>query len=154
MAKRDKREVRFSTLKTFYKLYGSEQLGNTPEENLERANANVKFSGAVLFESEVEKFAEKNPEIDTADFVEFCKNTGAYKKAGSKSDGSGKSTTRLNTAEAAVERGVQPQFVNDYIAGVNQLYVTAKALNDLMPSNIARVSLAIPVKHEKVVKTD
>ena len=151
MAKRDKREVRFSTLKTFYGLYAAERLGSTPEENLAKAKDNVAFSNAVLFESEIEKFAEKYPEVDIAGFVQFCTDTDALKKSGAKGTSGGGHQTRLNSPEAAVERGVQPQFVNDYIALVEQLYVTAKALNELMPSDVARVSLAIPVKHKKEV---
>ena len=152
MAKRDKREVRFSTLKTFYKLYEAERLGATPEENLAAAKNNIAFAGVTIFESETEKFAEKNPEVNLEAFVKFCVDTNAFKKSGAKGSGSTGKQTRLNTAEAAIERGVQSAFVNDYIALVEQLYVTAKALNELMPSTLARVSLAIPVKHEKVAE--
>lgn len=132
MAKRDKREVRFNALKTFYKMYKAEVLSADPEENLKQAKANIQFSGAVLFESEVEKFAEKNAEIDSADFVEFCKSTGAYKKSGSKGTGDGGHVTRLDTAEAAQEKGCTD--VSRYVELTSGVQAAVKELKTILPA--------------------
>ena len=147
MAKRDKRETRFSMLKSYYEMHKSGILGNSDEESLAKAKANVEFArdnnGVMMFESELEKFAEKYPQIDIVDFTQFVTATGGLKTTASKgATGERESHTRLNTPEAAIERGVAEDKVAEYISEVEQIYVLAKSINSKMDN--ARVSFAIP----------
>lgn len=153
MAKRDKRVSRYTTLKTFYEMYKAGILAPTPEENLEKAKANVEFAkannGIMVFESEFTDFAEKFPQIDIEDFKSFCNATGATKTSASpKADGSPRATTtRLNTEEAATERGVAPENMVDYVTKIEQIYTLCKELNAYMTN--ARCSFAIPKEKPK-----
>lgn len=148
MAKRDKRDVRFSTLKTFYEMHKSSILADTLEESLAKAKQNVQFaktnSGIILFESELDNFAAKYPSIDMADFTQFLNDTGGLKKAGSSDHSGGERVgiTRLNTEESALARGVKPEDVALYLAKVEEIYAAVKVLNPLLGN--ARCSFAIP----------
>jgi hypothetical protein len=146
MARRDKLEVRLGTIKAFYEMYKNGILG-TGDEAKQRAISNATFAkennGLVIYESEIPKVQEKYPDINIEEFVEYATFTELLKSSSSKkSIGGVAHTTRLNTAEAATERGVVPEYVNAYIAEVEQIYVIAKSLNSKMTG--ARVSFAIP----------
>ena len=149
MAKRDKREVRMSTLHTFYQTYKAGIFDPTDaDNNLAIAKSNVQYSGQLLFTSELDKFAEKFPAVDIEDFKSFLDSTGGIKKSGKKGTGEGGGMpTRLNTPEAAVERGVTEANIPAYLAGVNAIYEQSHAINSLMTN--ARVSFAIPKKIPK-----
>jgi len=153
MAKRDKRETRFGVLKNFYEMFSTGLLGSTPEENLDKITKNVQFAkeqnGIMIFESEVDNFAEKYPNINIEDFKKFITETGALKTSSTKKDPSEReSHTRLNTEEAATERGVATDKVAEYVSEVEQIYVLCKSLNAKMTG--ARASFAIPREHPKV----
>lgn len=146
MAKRDKLEVRLGTIKSFYEMYTGGLLGSTPEENLERAVVNAEFvrknNGIFLFESELLKFYEKNPDVNPEDFQQYLDKTGFMKSSKKERTGTSGSSTRLNTVEGAEERSVSSENVEEYIRLVNQIYDISKQLNSLMTG--ARVSFAIP----------
>lgn len=154
MAKRDKRNSRFSSLKNFYDMYKSGLL------NDEQVKQHIAFAkennGTCIFASEFEKFAEAYKEdIDAgrlvmAEFEVFMTTTGALKKSNEGKAKSGESSaprTRLNTVESAIERGVAPENVDIYIAGVNEIYAASAKINAVLTK--ARVSFAIPVLKEK-----
>lgn len=157
MAKRDKRVSRYTTLKTFYEMYKAGILAPTPEENLEKAKANVEFAkannGIMIFEAEFVDFSEKYPQIDIEDFKDFATKTGAVKSSTAKtsSDGTRVTMTRLNTQEAAAERGVLPENMVDYVSKIEQIYLLCKDLNTLMVN--ARCSFAIPKEKKNTEPT-
>lgn len=139
---RNKREVRIVNLVNFYNLYKQELI------TIEQAKANVEYNKQMLFESEMESVAKKYPAIDIEDFTQFLNETGGLKKSGKKSgDGAGHAT-RLNTPEAARERGVPEDKIKTYVDIVEVIYQAAKELNGLMTD--ARASFAIPRKKAKV----
>lgn len=146
MAVRDKREVRFSTLHTFYSMYKSGVLDPDPEENKKRAKANVEYSKHVLYASELPKFAEKYPAVDLADFELFLKEVGGLKVGGKKRSTGEGHQTRLNTPEAAIERGVAEENIARYTELVEVVYAASRELNQMIPN--ARCSFAIPMKKE------
>lgn len=156
MAKRDKRNSRFNSLKTIYDMYKAGLL--TDEQAKQHITFAKENNGTVIFASEFEKFAETyqedvtNGKLVMSEFETFMKVTGGLKKAGSapKKD-SGEPTapkTRLNTPEAAVERGVAPENIDTYLNAVNTIYAQSRILNDILTK--ARASFAIPVFKEKV----
>src|SRR5690606_11475214 len=113
--------------------------------DVETAKSNLDMLGYKIFESEVDKFIEKNPDVSKEKFVEFLNATNALKQSGKKSTGSGR--TRLNTPEAAAERGVAPENVDKYIALIEQVYATCKELNEIITKGAT--SFACPVPKEK-----
>lgn len=149
MASRQKRDVRITTLHTFYNVWKQKALAEDDEENLEIAKKNVEFSNCFLYESEVEKFAEQYPQVDMEEFTAFLQATSAIKEKKS-SSGSGQGRgTHLNTEEAAIERGVLPESVGQYITLVSEIYEKCKEINDLLgktEEGNARCSFAIPRK--------
>ena len=131
-------------------MYKSGLLGTTDEEIKDRAKANAQYAkdsnGIVIFESELPKFFEKYPEIDAADLTDYVTFTELLKVSDKKEkvEGESESRTRLNTAEAAIERGVSEDKVAEYISEVEQIYVLCKSLNAKM--TVARASFAMPRK--------
>jgi len=131
----------------------------------EQAKQHIQFAkennGTVIFASEFEKFAETyKEEIESGklvmpEFEAFVTATGGLKKAneGKKKESGEPSAprTRLNTVESALERGVAPENVDAYIAGVNEIYATSAKINALLTK--ARVSFAIPVFKDKPEET-
>lgn len=149
MAVRDKREVRFSTLYTFYSMYKSGVLDPDPEQNLKMAKANVQYSKHILYQSELPKFAEKYPQVDLADFESFLNQVDGLKVGGKKKSSGEGHQTRLNTSEAAAERGVVEENVARYTELVEAVYAACRELNLMIPN--ARCSFAIPMKKVKEV---
>lgn len=141
---KQKRELRFFTLHNFYGLYKSGALSQDDEENLRLTKQNVQHSNCIVYQSELPKFAEKYPAADMEDFTKFLVDTGALKGKGKKPAGERASTTRLNSPEAAIERGVSEENVGRYIELVEVIYATCRELNQMIPN--ARCSFAIPMK--------
>lgn len=155
MAVREKRNARLSQIKTVFDMHIQGLI------DLDMAKKHIQFgkenNGVMIFASEYPKFAEDFAEdiasgkFTLEQFQKFCAETGALKKATSKkktTDGSA-SRGRLNTAEAALERGVAPENVDAYLQLVEEIYTKTKALNALVTK--ARVSFAIPVIKEEEV---
>jgi len=154
MAVREKRNARLSQIKTVFDMHVQGLI------DLEMAKKHIQFgkenNGVMIFASEYPKFAEEYAEdiasgkFTLEQFQKFCVETGALKKANSKKKASGDPSTsrgRLNTAEAAVERGVAPENIDAYLQLVETIYTHTKALNALVTK--ARVSFAIPVIKEE-----
>ena len=153
MAVREKRNARLSQIKTVFDMHSQGFI------DMEMAKKQIAFgkenNGVMIFESEFPKVAEEyKNEIEQGkftleQFTNFCKETGAIKKAGSKKSAGGDSAPRgrLNTAEAALARGVAPENVDAYIQAVETIYAQSKILNGFVTK--ARVSFAIPVDKEE-----
>lgn len=141
-----KRNARFDVIS---KLFMGFQSGKQP---LEVIKQNLTYLEYYLTEAELPKFAEQHPDIEMEAFTDFLKQTDALKTAKKRaSTATGESRTHLDSVEAAEERGVAPENVEAYIAGVNAVYALVKELNGYVTK--ARVSFAVPVIKEKVAET-
>lgn len=124
--KRPKRNSRFDTVK---QLYGMVAGGYATEE---QAKAQFAYGNVVVFKSELEKFAEENPDIDIAQFESFLSNTGALKIAGKKGTGGGNKMTSLGSAEKIADLQILPENVEAYQTALKAMQDAKKAINDLI----------------------
>lgn len=124
--KRPKRNSRFDTVKQLYGMVA----GNYATE--EQAKAQFAYGQVVIFKSELEKFAEENPDIDIAQFEAFLNNTGALKVAGKKSVGGGNKMTSLGSPEKIADLGITPENVEAYQTALKAMQEAKKAINDLI----------------------
>lgn len=142
-----KRNARFDVIS---KLFMGYQSGKQP---LEVIKQNLTYLEYFLTEAELPKFSEQHPDVDMEAFVQFLKETDALKAPKKRAfTATGETRTHLNSVEAAEERGVAPENVEAYLAGVNAIYALVKELNGYVTK--ARVSFAIPVLKEKPVEAD
>lgn len=137
MAKKASRDVRIDQVKQLYGMYKAQI------NSLETTKANIAFTGYFIFESELAKFAEKNPEVNMEDFTSFLKEVGAYHKSSRKGDGTGKAggNTSLNTKEKASEVGVTAENLDQYLSLINAMVAIKKDLQKIIPSGSVTVSI-------------
>lgn len=142
--KRGSRPARFATLRGFYSTYKAGLLTS------EAAKANVEATGFVIYESELEKFAAEYPDINMDDFTEFIKTHGAHKIAGKKVTGTQRQY-QLNTKEKALQIGVAPENLDEYIKLMNLGYQWKDKLQSIVP--LGTVTLSIPIRQPKAEAT-
>lgn len=141
-----KMNARFDVISKLFMGYKS---GKQP---LEVIKQNLTYLEYFLTEAELPKFSEQYPDTNMEEFKAFLVETECLKTAKKRaSTATGEPRTHLNTVEAAEERGVAPENVEAYIAGVNAIYALSKEVNGYITK--ARVSFAIPVLKEKAEKS-
>lgn len=140
---RGKRDTRFATLRTLFSSHRADLM------DLEVCKKNVEMCGYVVYETEIEKFAVENPDIDIEQFVQWLKDVNALKIPGKKSStgGSGNRNRSINTVEKAEQVGVAPENVEKYLDLVNQIFALKDELAPLCTNGV--ISFAIPLKKEK-----
>jgi len=126
----DKRNIRFITLKTFYSLFVGNMLDDDEESALEKAKTNIHFANCLLNENEVEKFFEKNPDVEREPFMKFLTDVDGIRFAKTKQQ---RETFRLNTPEAAKIRGVADENVNSYVELTTTIHDAIIGLRQIMP---------------------
>ena len=144
---RGSRESRFDVTKKFFVQYKNELVDiDSVKQNV------VQFLGYFIYESELEKFAEKNPDVNMEEFKKFLDDIEGLKITGKTATGEGGSKTHLNTIEGAQERGVTTENIDAYITNVNSIYALVGELRKLINTDAefaktkkAVVSFAIPV---------
>lgn len=148
MAKRTKREIRFSHLSMFAKQWLNNMFDQEDEQNRKKAVANIQYSGHKLYPSEVDKFFESNPDLanQKTEVEDLFNEAGAISTKES-STGEGKGGKRLNTPEKARELGVKEELIDNYIQAVNGVFKMQTYLNSICP--LGRASFAIPLKKLK-----
>jgi len=127
----DKRNIRFITLKTFYSLFVGNMLADDEESAIEKAKTNIHFANCLLHENEVEKFFEKNPDVEREPFMKFLADVDGLKLAKTKQQQ--RETFRLNTPEAAKIRGVADENVNSYVELTTTIHNAIISLRQIMP---------------------
>ena len=138
--KRGSRSARFATLRGFYSSYKAGYLDD------EAAKNNISVTGFVIYDSELEKFAQEFPDIDMADFTEWLKTHGGHKEAGKKITGTQRQY-QLNTKEKAEQVGVTPENVDEFIKLVNLGYQWKEKLQAIIP--LGTVTISIPIRQPK-----
>jgi len=108
----------------------------------ESAKMQLDYNHSFLYQSEVEKFFDKNPAIDRAKLEEFLSATEIVraKTAGS---GGGNKVRGLDNEEAALSKGVIPEKVEEYLNAATAIYAQIKVINELIDAE-HRVSFSIP----------
>lgn len=133
---RPKRDSRFDIIYKFYQGFRAEI------QTLENVKDNLEMLEYFIFESEMEKFSAKYPEVDMINFKSFLEEVDGFKVAGKKSSGENGRTTRLNTAEKAESVGVAQADFPRYRELIETVFAATKELNKLCTTG--RVSFAIP----------
>lgn len=135
-----KRQMKFSVLSKIYSGYTSGRL------TTEAAKENIEFLDISLTQAEAEKFLSQFPEITADKFVEFASEMNLLKKRRvAKIGASGNPfRKRLDTPEAALERGVSPENVDRYLTLVGEIKERLYELGDIVTKGTP--AFAIPVQ--------
>lgn len=142
------RNVRFEAIHNLYNMNVAALIDEAT------AKKQLEFAGHFIYQSELQKFVEKYPDIDASAFAVFADNCGiitAKKRSGG--GGGGKGARSLATAERAEQNGVAQEEVAKYVALVNSVYDHIDELNKLITT--VHVSFSFPknkVKEEKPVE--
>jgi len=123
--KRPKRSFRLETVK---QLYAMVKGGYTSED---AAKAQFAYSNVVVFKTELEKFAQDNPDINMEDFANFLINTESLQVAGKKATSGGR-VSSLASDEKIVALGILPENVEAYQSALAQLAEAKAKINELI----------------------
>lgn len=127
MASKPKRSTRFDIVKQMFGMLKGQYT------DVNAVKAQFEYGNIVIFASEIDKFIEANPDIPRDEFEQFLKDTGAYKKAGSKagSGGGNRQTSLLDDAKIT-ELQIAPEDVETYKSAITVMQEQRKVVNGLI----------------------
>ena len=144
------KNVRFDTVQRYYKLLESGIMGE------EQVKAALQLGETFLHQREIEEFVTKNPTMNTEAFGKFLGQFSLVKMPKEKTERTGNANfgvRTLDTEEGAIERGVAPESIQEYITLVGQAREIHSKINALTAKGVT-VAFAIPVPKVKAEMAD